>query len=226
LRKIVVVDVARSEKRRLGQVLSHQQLHGTQQTLGAPGAPAFIELGNDGCPIVPRSHPVAHCRKPVIDSCQQLIEVASGPRLRDLGDGLGQSLSHAGVPRPGAPSHCGLEACARARGDQLALELGDGAQDLQGEDALRGGRVDRVAQRPESGTAGLQLLDHFQKMLNRPRQPVEPSHDQHVPCPRRGDRAGEFGTLTIGAGRMLGKNVKATGQTQRVGLTGRRLFTR
>ena len=29
----------------------------------------------------------------------------------------------------------GLEACARAPGDQLAL--GDGAQDLQGEDALR-----------------------------------------------------------------------------------------
>lgn len=63
-------------------------------------------------------------------------------------------------------------------------------------------------------------------MLNRPRQPVEPSHNQDVPCPRRGDRAGEFGALAIGAGRMLGKKVRATGHAQRVGLTGRRLFTR
>jgi hypothetical protein len=46
----------------------------------------------------------------------------------------------------------------------LALEFGDGAQDLQGEDSLRVDvSIDRVAQQLKSGTAGLQLLDHFQK---------------------------------------------------------------
>jgi hypothetical protein len=88
---------------------------------------------NDGRPIVLRSLP-PHGRKPVIDSCQQLIEVASGPR------------------------HHGLQPCARVRGDQLALQLGDGAQDLQGEDALPGGRVDRVAQGLLIKAAGVQSM--------------------------------------------------------------------
>lgn len=52
------------------------------------------------------------------------------------------------------------ESCLRRRlTTALAAQprpLPHGTQDLQGEDALRGGRVDRVAQRPESGRTALE----------------------------------------------------------------------
>ena len=57
---------------------------------------------------------------------------------------------------------------------ETALELGCGAQNLESEFALRGGRVDRVHERAEEGALGFQPLDHIQQMREGSREPVDP----------------------------------------------------
>jgi hypothetical protein len=74
----------------------------------------------------------------------------------------------------------GLQTRLRAFADQGALELGDGAEDLQGEPPLRAGGVDRVAERAEPRSPGVERLDDLEQVGERAGQPVDPDHDQNV----------------------------------------------
>ena len=58
----------------------------------------------------------------------------------------------------------GAQAVFGALLDQGALQFRHGAQNLQGETALRGRRVDRIGERFEMRALGVELGDHGQEM--------------------------------------------------------------
>ncbi len=65
-----------------------------------------------------------------------------GARFSNLGDSCRISSAHAGIARPGAAGDRRLDAGARARSDELALEFRNGAYHLQGKHALRSRHVE------------------------------------------------------------------------------------
>ncbi len=70
---------------------------------------------------------------------------------------------------------------AGARTDQLALELGQAAQDGQHQAAVgRGGVGPGIAQGPEPGLAAGDRRQGVEKIAGGASQPVQPGHHQHV----------------------------------------------
>ena len=113
--------------------------------------------------------------------------------------------SAAGARGAAAPAFgsCAGQPGLGAFADQGALELSGGAQDLEGELALRGGRVDRVHERAEEGAFRLQPLDHFQQMRKRPRQTVDAHHHQRVALGDPLEHAGQHGPRAVSARSLL-----------------------
>lgn len=83
--------------------------------------------------------------------------------------------------------------------DQGTLELRRGPQHLQGELALRRGRVDRIGRRPEVGPLGLQSLDHLEEMRERPREAVDAHHNQRIALTDPLQHAGQHGSRAVPA---------------------------
>ncbi len=87
--------------------------------------------------------------------------------------GLATHLHAAGLGEP--------TALAGARTDQLALKLGQAAQDGQHQAAVgRGGVGPGIAQGPESGLAADDRRQGVEKIAGGAGQPVQPGHHQHV----------------------------------------------
>lgn len=76
----------------------------------------------------------------------QVLGIPAGPRLADA---AGSPARRPGLPADAAPGACCMEAGLGALSDQCPLELGDSAQHLQQEHALRRAGVARVAQAAE-----------------------------------------------------------------------------
>jgi hypothetical protein len=117
---------------------------------------------------------------PVLRRLVQAFHVAVLPRQPHLAQRRRIPGAQARIAANPAFGACAGQPGLGAFADQGALELGRGAQDLQGELALRGGRVDRVHERAEEGALRLQPLDHLQQMRQRPRQTVDAHDDQRV----------------------------------------------
>jgi hypothetical protein len=78
----------------------------------------------------------------------QHVGVAPGlPGLVHRAHGGGGAEAQPRIAADAAALAGGLQAGLGALADQRALELGDGAEDLQGEAALRAGGVDGIAER-------------------------------------------------------------------------------
>jgi hypothetical protein len=87
-----------------------------------------------------------------------------GPATQPAAAGLGSGHS-----RPGA------------FGDQLALELGQRPEHVQGHPPDRGGRVDTLGQRPQPDLTGHQVLDQIHEMPQGTTQTIKTPHHQNVP---------------------------------------------
>ena len=94
-----------------------------------------------------------------------------------LADRLRVAVPQPGIAADAAAASRGLQAGLGALGDQSPLELGDGAQNLQGEHALRRGGVDGIAQAAEMGAVGFELLDDGQQVAHRTGKPVQADDD-------------------------------------------------
>ena len=141
--------------------------------------------------------------------------VAAGAHFADR---LRVAGPQAGIAADAAAAARGLQAGLGALGDQRPLELGDGAQHLQGEHALRRGGVDRIAQAAEMRAAGLELLDDGEQMADRAGQPIEPDHDQGFAGADLAQQAGQHGPAAVGAGGVLLEHGGAAGGAQFVEL--------
>ena len=107
----------------------------------------------------------------------------------DLADGFRVAGAQAGIAADTAATPRRPQPRLGALGNQRPFELGDSAQHLQREHALRRGGVDRVAQAAEMRAVGLELLDDGEEMADRAGEAIEPDHDQgfagRISCSRR-----------------------------------------
>ena len=65
---------------------------------------------------------------------------------------------------------------------------------------------------------GVELGDDRKKVRERPRQPVESRHYQHVAAPNPRHGLGQFRSRSLCARHMLAKNLGAAGRLQHVDL--------
>jgi hypothetical protein len=115
-------------------------------------------------------------------------------------------------------------AVQQCRGDQSPFEMGDGAQHLQREHALRCRGVDRVAQAAEMRTIGFELLDDGEQMADRAGEAVEPNHDQDLAGADLAQQARQHRPGAIGTGGVLFVHRVAAGGAQFVELRVGALF--
>ena len=150
---------------------------------------------------------------PVLRSLVQALHIAVLPRQPHLA----QSRRIFGTQaRIAANPALGSRACQPGLGalaDQRPFELGRGPQDLEGELALRGCRIDRVLQRTEEGALGLQPLDQFQQMRQRSRQPVDPHDHQRIALADPLQHPGQHRPRTVAARGLLFMDLGAACQT-------------
>src|SRR5208283_983880 len=91
--------------------------------------------------------------------------------------------------------------------DQRPLELGEGAENVEQEFALRGGRVHLLGQRAESDAARLEIGHRGKKVRQRSAEPVQLPDDQAVASLDESQRLGETGMIAAAAGGPILKQV-------------------
>jgi len=144
-----------------------------------------------------------------------VLGIPAGPERADRGLVTG---AQAGVAAHAAPGACRMEAGFGALGDQRPLELGDGAQHLEREHALRRRGVDRVTQGSEVRAARFELLDRREQVADGAGEAVEAHDDQGVVGPDVAQQPGQHGPAAVGAGGVLLQDGAAAGGAQRVAL--------
>jgi hypothetical protein len=177
---------------------------------GGADAPAAWTLGFglasqrclDIAPGLGGPHP-PHGRQPRVQPGQDTGEVCGVAAGANLADRRWIPCPQAGIAAdPTAPAR-GLQPGFGAFGDQGALELGDGAQHLQREHALRRGGVDRVAQATEMRALGLELFDDGEEVADRAGEAVESDHDQRLAGVDVAQQAREHVPRAISAGGVF-----------------------
>jgi hypothetical protein len=72
--------------------------------------------------------------------------------------------------------HTAVSSCfqpsIRTLDNQAALELGEGADDVEDQFATGAGRVDLLGQRPEANVAPVQLIDDVEQVAKRAAEPI------------------------------------------------------
>jgi hypothetical protein len=107
-----------------------------------------------------------------------------------------------------------------ARHSQLldGPELGDDAEDLQGEATLWTGDVDRVVERPEPRPSGIERLDDLEQVREGAGPTVDPNHDQDVSPSAPLDGALQFRAAAVTAGAVFAEDGLTAGSLQSVDL--------
>ncbi len=141
--------------------------------------PLRVENAHDIVPAVLRPHP-AYRRQPELGRGDEVVEIEAVTRRRDRPDRFRPALAQPRIAGKFAARLGRLHARLGALGDQRALELGDGAEHLQREHALRRRGVDRIAQRAEMRAALLQPLDDLEQMADGAGEAVEADDDEDV----------------------------------------------
>ena len=162
--------------------------------------------------------------KPGIELGQNGIEMAGIAAGAELADGVRVAGAQPRIAADAAASAGGAQPGLGALGDQAALELGDGAEHLQREHALRGGSIDGIAQAAKMRSRRFELVDDGEEMADRARQAVEANDDQGVTAADVAKQAGEHRAGAIGAGGVFLEDVVAAGGAQFVALGGRTLI--
>ncbi len=164
---------------RLRHAFPNQAMHAASQAFDCPVMSFAIEDAHDIVPAVVRPQP-AYRRQPCLGGGNQIVDIGALARGGDRPDGFRPTFAQAGVAGQPAPRLGSLHPCLGALGDQRALQLGDGAENLQRKHPLRGRRIDRVAQRAEMHAALLQLLDDLEQMADRSGEAVETHDDEDI----------------------------------------------
>ncbi len=148
-----------AEDRGVEEAVGDVALRRPDQPLDAPGAALAAGVDEANKVFPGQVRPVsADQRHPLLRRLRQRLEVAVVAGAAQRADCLRVARVQPRIAADAAAGAGGALAGHGALADQGALQLGGGAEDLQGELALRTGGVDRVAERAEVGAAGLQPL--------------------------------------------------------------------
>ena len=141
--------------------------------------------------------------------------------IQDLG-GIGgflcldrQSLRSAALP---APRSCGGKPRLGALADQLALELGQGCEDVEGQRPLGGGGVDGIVEALEADLGFVELVDDSDKVLEGAPQAIQLPDHQNILGPQRGHHLVQHLALGAGTGDHLLIDLLAAGLLEGIGL--------
>ena len=144
---------------RLNDALGGKTFDGPAQTLDGPyRGPALIKDTNDVSPGLIGAHS-ADGRQPGVQMSQETVEVSRGAAGAQFANSGRVASAEPRVTADPSPCLGGTQAGFGTLCNQRSLELGNGAEHLEGEHALRGSGVDRVMQAAEMSTGGLELFD-------------------------------------------------------------------
>jgi hypothetical protein len=105
-----------------------------------------------------------------------------------------------------------------ALADQVALALGQRAEDMEDQVPARGGRVDLLLQAAKADAAVFEPADGVDQVPQAAPEPIELPHHQRVDGPQVVEGAGELGPLGDRAARLLGEHALAARGLERVEL--------
>jgi hypothetical protein len=187
------------EKPGLDQALGDEAFDRALQALDGPlrqgssaGAIALgVEHAHDVPPAMIRAH-LPDDRQPMFGCSIDALEIVRRLGVDDALDGVAIAGAEFWIAADAAALLGGAQAVFGALLDQGALQFRHGAENLQGEAALWGRRVDRIGERFEMRALGVELGDHGKEMRQRTGQTVEPRDDQHVAAAHPRQRLGQF----------------------------------
>jgi hypothetical protein len=134
------------------------------------------------------------------------------------GDGELVRGHDARAPTGAAAGAGSSQARDRALADELPLELGQGAKDVENETAGWGGCVDALRERAEADLAGREIRDDGDQVAQVPPQPVQSPHGERVTGPEVIEHLVEFRARVEGATGLVGPYPHAPGCFQGIGL--------
>src|SRR5262249_37524516 len=110
---------------------------------------------------------------------------------------------------------CSLAALAGPGADQLALELGQAAEDGEHQLAMRRRGVGPgVLQRTEAGSSLGQLVEHIEQIAGRARQTIKAGDDEDITGLEPADGLGQLGPVGLRARGLLLEHLGAAGGSQ------------
>lgn len=122
--------------------------------------------------------------------------------------------------RPRAAGRGGGEAGAGAFADEVALELAEGAEEVEGQAAAGGRRVDGFGDGLEAHAACLKVGDGLDQVRQGAPEPVELPDDEHVAVTEEGQRVSEAWPLGASARGLVLEDRRAAGGGEGVALQG------
>jgi hypothetical protein len=125
---------------------------------------------------------------------------------------------HRGPAAPAAPGPGRGQPGAGAFADQVALELGQGGEDVEDELAAGSGGVDRLLEAAEPDAAVGQAGDGVDQMTQGAAEPIQLPHDQGVAGAELVQQLLEGGAVGAGAAGGLGEHPIAAGRREGVDL--------
>ena len=200
-----------------GEFFLRQPVDGAAQLLDRPCLAARVQHAHDVVPTVFGAQ-AAHERQPVGGGGDEIGEIDAPARRRSNADRFRTPFAQARITRQATAGARGLHAGLGALGDQRALELGDRAEHLQREHALRRRGVDGIAQRAEMRALRLELLDEGEQVADRAGEAVEAHDDEDVAGGDLAHELGEDGPGARGAGAVFLVDDVASGGAQFVDL--------
>lgn len=144
--------------------------------------------------------------------------LAHGEARCDVPSRLAQFVG--GDDWPTASLAAALARSAQARlgalADQIALELRQGAEDVEHQHASRRGGVDVLGERAEPDASGRHLADLLDQVTHRAAESIELPDHQRVAGAKIGQRFGKTGPVGSGTRRPVVENTFASGSPERV----------
>jgi hypothetical protein len=114
-----------------------------------------------------------------------------------------------------APSCAGCgQPSVRALANEIALELGNSAEDVKDQLPAWRRRVDALREADELNTTLAQLFDHLDQVGQGPAEAVQFPHDKRVAWARLGERFGQLRAVSLCATGGVGEDAHASGFLQ------------
>lgn len=119
------------------------------------------------------------------------------------------------------------QSLARARSDQLALELGEPTQHRHHQPTVGRRRVGPgVGERTEARATGRHFFQHLEEIARRACQPIKTGDYENIARTKPADRSLETRAIAAGTARRLPHDLGAASGRKLFGLTGKALVVR
>ena len=178
---------------------------------------AAVQDADDVAPRLLRAHS-PHRREPGIQLGENAIEVRGITSVSSVADRGRVPGPEAGVAADATAFAGGKQPSLGAFGDQRPFELSDCAQDLQGEHALWGGGIDRIAQAAEMRPLASSCSITARRWLTERASRSSRTTTRVSPAADLAEHPSQHRPVAIGTGGVFFENRGAPGGAELVGL--------